>query len=1136
MNIIYNIESPQNNSISKYGIIKVEGWAFSTEDEFVEIEIRMNHKRYNSVERVVREDVAACHEAFAERAKNSGFAYTIELSDKEKVRTNFIEICAKTRKGKQRLGQYSVVPEHGKTPNINTRLYSVIMRTFNYLKRNSIPKSKTEWALCYKALKWYMSSGGKTTDVSSKVKADAYAVWNLKNAIDERKIKQIKKDLHDYTEKPLISIVMPTYNSDLKLLGEAIDSISTQIYENWELCIVDDCSPDVDVEEFVKKYVESDKRIRAYKMDKNSHISLTTNYGIQQSKGQYIFLMDHDDLITPNALAEVVKVINQNENVEIIYSDDDKIDMNGNVYDPQFKPDYSPELLLSYMYFSHIFVFKRELFDIVGGFRAGYEGAQDYDLALRLTEKAQNIVHIPKILYHWRATPQSTAKSAKTKPYSLINGLKAVADAAERRNMKAVAYTPKFAEEANLGIFALKYAGTDLPLISIVIPTKNQKDILERCVGSIQKLSTYPNYEIVIVDNDSDDTETLKYLSTLPHKIVKCSNINGKFNFSRMVNFGVKHSNGEYIILLNNDTEVIEPAWMENMLVYMKIDGVGVVGSKLLYSDHRVQHAGVVLRMFSGIAGHAFKLIPDYSGGYLSYANVARNYSAVTAACFMTSRAVYQEVGGFDEENYAVSFNDVDYCLRVGEKGHRIVYSPGALLFHHEGRTRGVEQSGYYSDAKEEFNFVSKWLNGKNLQDKYYNPNLSYANENFNIECNNVISNEHRKLNVLLITHNLNYEGAPLMQYKIAKYLKERGYTFFVISCEDGPLGREYDKLGIQVFIENINEVRSTSSYSKYVGAIDAVAKKYVKFNFDLIYANTIESFWGIKLGRKMHLPTIWGVHESIDYHKYYMSLGTECHQDFVNSFMMATKVAFVANATSALYQDLCTYNYITIKNGIDLEKVWNYQRTHQRDQIRESLGIGSDTAVISIMGSVCERKGQLVFVKAAKKLLESKQNVLFQIVGAKESHYLSRINEYVAQNHMEQKVRVVYICDDIFQYYVASDMYVCASFEESSPQVILEAMAFKLPIVSTNVFGIPELVRDNQDALLVDANDECALAESMKRILEDKELAEKLVTNSYYRVQTFFTIEKMIDGYDQLFQNVYEEGENRVYSKYIEK
>lgn len=1133
MSLIYNIESPQNNSISKFGIIKVEGWAFSTEEDSITIEVRIGRRHYTLPDMLPREDVTQCHPAFADRALHSGFAYTIELSEKEKYCTHNVSIWVKEGKQKQILGSYIILPETEKAGNIFIRFKGIIVRTANYLKKNKLPKNKVEWALCIKAFKWYFFKHPVASAAENQIKADNFEIWSLKNSIDASKLERWKRETAAFKENPLISIIMPTYNSDLQLLEKAICSVTQQIYENWELCIVDDCSPDVDLAGFAKKFTDADHRIKFFRMAENSHISLTTNYGVQHCNGEYIFLMDHDDMITPNALFEVVKTILCHPDADIIYSDDDKIDMQGKPFDPQFKPDYSPELLLSYMYFSHIFVIRKSLYLSVGGERAGYEGSQDYDLALRLTEKTSHIIHIPKILYHWRAAPNSTASSAKEKPYSLINGMKAVSDAVVRRNIPARVYSPDFAEKANLGIFALKYNSNEYPLVSIIIPSKNHKEILERCISSISKLSTYPNYEIVIVDNDSDDESTLKYLGQLPHKIVKGHNPGNQFNFSRMVNIGVANSNGNYIILLNNDTEVIEPCWIENMLAYMLIDGVGAVGAKLLYSDHRVQHAGVVLHMFNGIAGHAFKLIPDDNGGYLSYANVARNYSAVTAACIMTSRAIYDSVGGFDEEHYAVSFNDVDFCLRIREAGGRIVYNPAALLHHHEGVSRGVEQTGYYSDAQEEYNFVTKWLRDGNGQDPYYNPNLSYENELFEVECNNVISGEHRDLRILLITHNLNYEGAPLMQYKIAKYLLSKGYSFDIITCDDGPLRKDYIKLGCNVYTEDVNAVRATSGYAKYEKLLGELAEKYQHLRYDLIYTNTIESFWGVRLGKIMHLPTIWGLHESVDYHKQYVSLGVEYHEEFIRSFRMASKVAFVANATAALYKALNTFNYTTIKNGIDFQKVQAYRQSHKRETVRHSLNIPEGVTVISIMGSVCERKGQLLFVKAAQKVLETHKKTIFQIVGAKESHYLSRIKAFISENAMDNFVRIVNVCDDIFQYYAASDMYVCASYEESSPQVILEAMAFELPIVTTNVFGIPELVRNNQDALLIDPDNENNMADRIIQLMENKPLADRLTKNAFYRVQTFFTIDQMIDGYDKLFQNVFEEGENKVYESY---
>lgn len=1136
MSIVYCLESPKDNSSISYGMIIIEGWVFSTSGNVQKIEVIDNKQKYYATIGLKREDVAACHNSFEDKAKFSGFRLEIPLDNKQLIKDHFIKIRIITDDEVKAFDTIKVLGSSTKKTkaNIFHNYKKAINRTKDYLSKGNFPKNIGDLKICFYKFRNMLNEGSFNIKMKGiEINLSDYELWMSKNNLDDRKISIIKQEVNLLQYNPLISIVIPTYKSEEKFLRQAIEAVTEQLYKNWELIIVDDCTPGNYIDHIVEEYMSKHGNIFFYKMEKNSHISLTTNHGVENAKGDFIFLMDHDDLITKDALYEVVGLLNKNNDLDIIYSDDDKISVEGKRYEPQFKPDFSPELLLSYMYFSHIFVIRKSLYDMVGGLRVGLEGSQDFDLALRLTEISDKVGHIPKILYHWRATPSSTAFSTKTKSYSLINGLKAVEEAVQRRGLPAKVVVPDFAEKASLGIFALKYKSDNNPLVSIIIPNKNHTNILSRCIKSIEDKTTYKNYEIIIVDNMSDELECLRYLEKSVHKVIKCENKNGKFNFSRMVNYGVENCKGEYIILLNNDTEVISSSWIEDMLVYMTITNVGVVGSKLLYPDGLVQHAGVVLKMFNDIAGHAFKLIEDWDGGYLSYSNVARNYTAVTAACFMTSKAIYNSVNGFDEEDFGVSFNDVDFCMKVIEKGYRITYNPQALLYHHEGKSRGVEQTGHFSDPKEEFNFINKWKINENFSDKYYNPNLSLQDEKFRVSSNKVVVTNRKNLNILLITHNLNYEGAPLMQLNICRNMVDKGYTFTVLSPFDGAIRKEYESAGINVIIEDIMPHRDFLNKNEYNSIIEKLSRKYAYA--DLIYTNTIETFWGVELANKMGIPSIWGIHESVDYKTCFSTHNSGIAKLAVDKFSSATKVAFVAESTQKMYLPLSTNNFKVIKNGIDINKVENYIFKNNRDEKRRELGISDETEVISIFGAVCMRKGQDIFIKAANQIIkDGNKNVFFLIVGAKQSPYLDMILQYVKENDIQNYVKVIYVCEDIYQYYLISDVFVCASYEESSPQVILEAMAFKIPIVSTNVFGIPELIRDNREALLTDEGNSKKMGELITRVISDKKLKDELSYNAYYRVKTNFTSEKMVEKYDNLFQQSYLEGNNFIYNNFL--
>ncbi|HEY6121108.1 MAG TPA: glycosyltransferase, partial [Pyrinomonadaceae bacterium] len=515
---------------------------------------------------------------------------------------------------------------------------------------------------------------------------DPYDSWLEVNQWNARRESVLRERLSEVSQPPLLSVIMPVYNPPIEFLNKAIQSVVDQVYSTWELCIADDASTDPAVTSALKRWVDQDPRIRVTIREENGNISRASNSAAELASGDYLAFLDQDDELTPDALGEVALYLAEKPETDLLYSDDDKVDSKGHRYSPQFKPDWSPELLLSYMYFSHLFVIRRSLFLGLQGMRVGFEGSQDYDLALRASERTNDVGHIPKILYHWRALPTSTASSASTKPESFAVGLRAVQDAFERRGIQGEVFQPDWALKANCGIFSHRFPDEG-PRVAIIIPTKNNLGVLKVCVESIKK-TTYRNYEVVIVDNESDDPSTLEYLANTPHKVMRIANPEKGFSFAAINNRAVEQMNADFILFLNNDTEVISPEWLTRMVGYLRMPGVGAVGARLLLPDGRIQHAGVVRGYYNGTAGPAFKRLSARDNGYLSYTKVTRNFSAVTAACMLTPRLLFSKLGGFDEKNFAVAYNDVDYCHRLLAAGYRIVYSPGAELVHREGHSR----------------------------------------------------------------------------------------------------------------------------------------------------------------------------------------------------------------------------------------------------------------------------------------------------------------------------------------------------------------------------------------------------------------------------------------------------------------
>ncbi len=556
-----------------------------------------------------------------------------------------------------------------------------------------------------------------------------YSAWIKRyDHFDASALASCRADIAAMAAPPRIAVVMPVYNANVDWLVEAIESVRNQLYPHWELCIADDASTTPEVRLALEKYAQQDARIRVIFREKNGHISAASNSALTLVTAEWVALLDQDDLLPVHALYTVAQEIIKRPTATVFYSDEDKIDGQGARRDPYFKCDINLDLLLSHNMVCHLGVYKKQLLDDVGGFREGLEGAQDYDLALRCLDRTgiDAVAHIPHVLYHWRVHSASTAAAGAAKPYAAVAGEKALNDYFVRRGIQATAETTPSGYRA-------RYRLPDvLPLVTAIIPTRNGLVLLKQCIDSIVNMTDYRAYEIVIVDNGSDDPATLAYLATLGAQAnVRVLRDDRPFNFSMLNNTAVAIANGSIVALLNNDIEVISRDWLGEMVSLALQPGVGAVGAKLLYPDGTIQHAGVVTGV-GGVAGHAHKHLPGDRHGYFSRAAVISSFSAVTAACLVVRKSTYQEVGGFDEAHLAVAFNDVDFCLRIKEAGYRNVWTPYAALFHHESATRGVEDS---SEKVARFNselfyMQARWGAALN-NDPAYSPNLTLDYEDF---------------------------------------------------------------------------------------------------------------------------------------------------------------------------------------------------------------------------------------------------------------------------------------------------------------------------------------------------------------------------------------------------------------------
>lgn len=581
--------------------------------------------------------------------------------------------------------------------------------------RKFLKESKAQYVSTKKSLIWLKKklTGNEYAD---------YDTWLRIMRVSRQELFEQRKTKFSYA--PKFSVVVPLYHTPAKFLKDLVRSMMYQSYANWELCLVNASPEDVHLTSLLENWAMRDKRIRVIRLEKNLGIAQNTNAGIAASTGEFIAFLDHDDFLEPDALFCYADALNKDKTIDVFYSDEDKTDeYAAHYFYPHFKSDFNIDLLHANNYMCHFLAVRKSLVDTVGGLNEKFDGAQDYDFVLRLTENTKKIYHCPRILYHWRCSNQSTAANQGNKMYAIHAG-----KAALNAHYKRIGWNARAQEGAVDGWYQTKFTLKEEPLVSILIPNKDHTDDLDVCLNSFFERADYQNYEFIIIENNSVLPETFAYYEKIEkeHDNVKVVYWEAGFNYSAINNFGFKFAKGDYIMLLNNDVELITPDIFQSMLGFCMRPEVGIVGAKLLYNDHTVQHAGVLVGA-GGLADHVFKGIHEDDPGYMGRAISSQDVSAVTAACLLVKRSVYEEVGGLEDE-FQVAFNDVDFCLKVRKAGYLIVYDADVKLFHYESKSRGMEDTTerFIRFGNEMMLLNSKWDILSTFVDPYYNPNLSY--------------------------------------------------------------------------------------------------------------------------------------------------------------------------------------------------------------------------------------------------------------------------------------------------------------------------------------------------------------------------------------------------------------------------
>lgn len=1084
--VLAALDTPVGTVIA--GPVRFSGWMFHTRHRIDRLVLRIGEHAHRAHHGILRPDVAEHHAAYA-TAPDAG--YELELVLEPGIYGVRAEATLSTGVVHRVELPSCVVRAKPWPVRIAARWRGIVARARGVesaarqwiADRGRLPRPSEIPELVRAALRLFRSSPGPLLPYAGapgfepEPVQDPYGIWLSYNAWNDARATDLAARL-ERTQTPSISVVMPVYRPDQRWLERAIESLREQVHQGWELCIADDASGDDALTTWLHRLAADDPRIHFITREVNGNISLATNSAATLARGDFLLFLDQDDELSPDALGEIALALARSPNCDLLYTDDDKIDASGRRFAPQFKPDWSPELLLSYMYMSHALVVRRELFAELGGFRPGFEGSQDYDFALRASERARAIEHLARVTYHWRVLPGSTATSGDAKPAAMPAGMRAVAEAAARRGIPASVSQPEWARRGAVGIFELDFPD-DGPSVEILIPTRNQHAVLARCIDSLARTS-YRNYRVTVIDNESDDPAALAYFGSLPHRVVRIANPDGRFNYAHINNEGARLSDADFVLFLNNDTEVLEPRWLSRMVGHAGVEGVGAVGARLLYPDRRVQHAGIVHGLYGGLAGPAFKLAAEWDGGYLGYAKCTRNCTAVTAACMLTPRRLFLELGGFDAHRFGVAYNDVDYCYRVVDAGMRCVYVAGAELLHHEGLSRG------FGDNPDEIRAFRERYPGR--VDRYYNPNLTLEHERHAVAPRAIGAPAHPRARALMVCFNLNWEGAPYSQFEMTKALRDAGVIEPVVySPTEGPLRAEYERHGIEVLVEP-HPLRGVHDAPAYDAAIGRFAASMRTRGIALAYGNTLQTFYAIDAARVAGIPSVWNVRESEPWQTYFSHLG-ELAPRALRCFEHPYRVVFVANATRQGFAALETrHNFTVIHNGLDPARVRAAAAGVDRAAVRAELGVRPEELLVVTVGTVCDRKGQLDIPAALAVMPDAaRARLKWLVVGDRPGAYSAELHS--ARRALPAAVRerliVLPESEDVARYYLAADVFACTSRIESYPRVILEAMAYGLPVVTTPAFGIVEQVRAgyNGDFYRAGAVDE--LAEQVARMLD---------------------------------------------------
>jgi glycosyltransferase involved in cell wall biosynthesis len=882
-----------------------------------------------------------------------------------------------------------------------------------------------------------------------------------------------------FRQRPLVSVAVPVFDPPLHVLRAMVASVLGQTYDALELCLAN-AGRDSGVAAYLDELAAREPRVRLAQLGENRGIAANSNAALELATGDFVALVDHDDVLAPHALYAVVEAIDRVPAVDVLYTDEDRLDSAGRRVIPFLKPDWSPELLHSFMWTGHLTVYRRSLLSELGGFRAAYEGSQDYDLMLRAAAVTDRIVHVPEVLYHWRMVAGSAAAGGKRE--ARRTNLAALRDAIAARSLEArVAEYPS----ANRVVFALR----GRPLVSIVVPT-DDLELARTCVKGILAHTSYGPFEIVVVTNGHVADELRREFGDAEVRSVVHE---GPFNFSRKCNLGAEAAGGTYLLFLNDDVEPLSEGWIESMLQYAQLPAIGGVSPKLLYADHTIQYAGLVTGV-RDLVGTAFHTWGHQDGSYNGMALVVRNVSCLTGACLLLRADVFRHVGGWDTVNTPISHSDFDLSFRLLEAGFRLVYTPFAELRHLGARSRGgapldLRTPEGRAERGADVYLLRRW--GPRVAEDPHYPEGMRALLYEDATDYRVLAPPAREQppgwwerpRVLLVSHDLSATGAPSMLLEVAKALERSGITVVVTSPLQGPLASAYLELGVPVVVDGEILERPERAARCFRG-------------FDVVAVNTVLGWRSILAADALGTPTVWFVHEP----RFGVKMLAEAGSDIRRVLHAAGRIVFPSHATAELYERY---------GDAARHRIVNYGIP---DAAREAgtepaFDAGDDRFHIAHVGSVEPRKGAHVLVDAVRHLpTDTAKRVRVMLVGRPhDPDYVAKLAEEIRAlpnvTLVGEKRR-----PDTLAHIRDSDLLVCTSTDEATPVVLFEAMALGTPFVTTPVGGVPEILHDGLEAAIVPFDDPAALARRIEQLVADADARRRLAEEGRRAYERSFT------------------------------